>query len=199
MMRTETTTRTIYTFDELSDAAKEKARDWYREGIAGDSYWHEWIIEYAKTIGAILGIDIDDVYFSGFWSQGDGASFTGRYKYRKGWRKALRDHVGGNSLPALERIGEALQAAQKSTMYSGTARISTSGRYCHAWTMRFDCDVEYGNYGDFELTLSEALRDYANWTYRQLESEYYYQNSDEVVDESIKSIEYEFDKSGGIA
>lgn len=29
-MRTETVT--IYKFDELSDRAKEKARDWYREG-----------------------------------------------------------------------------------------------------------------------------------------------------------------------
>lgn len=198
-MRAETTTRTIYTFDELSEQAKEQARDWYREGMAGDSYWHECVIDDAKTIGTIFGIDIDNVYFSGFSCQGDGASFTGCYRYKKGWRKALRDYVGGNSLPALERIGEALQAAQKPTMYSGTARISTSGRYCHAWTMQFDCDVAYGNYGDFELTLSEALRDYANWTYRQLESDYNYQNSDEAVDESIKSNEYEFDESGGIA
>ncbi len=29
-MRIETTTRTLYTFDELSDSAKERAREWYR-------------------------------------------------------------------------------------------------------------------------------------------------------------------------
>ena len=35
----ETTTRTLYKFDELSDEAKEKARDWYREAGAGDQWW----------------------------------------------------------------------------------------------------------------------------------------------------------------
>lgn len=198
-MRTEITTRTIYTFDELSEQAKEKARDWYRECAVDNSFWYECAMDDAKTIGAILGIGIDQVYWSGFWSQGDGASFTGRYQYRKGWRKVLRAHVGGDSLPAMERIGEALQAAQKPTMYSGTASISTSGNYCHAWTMRFDCDVEYGDLGDFELVISEALRDYANWIYCQLESEYNYQTNDEAVEESIKSNGCEFDEQGRIA
>lgn len=198
-MRTETTTRTLYTFDELSEAAKEEAREWYRECNASDSFWSECVIEDATTIGAILGIDIENIYWSGFSSQGDGASFTGRYGYKKGWRKALRNYVGGDCLPVLERIGKALQAAQKPTMYSGTARISTSGNYCHAWTMRFDCEGEYGLLGDFELAISEALRDFANWVYRQLESEYDYQNSDETVDENIRANEYEFTENGEIA
>ena len=32
---------TVYQFDELSDAAKEKARDWYREASADDAFWQE--------------------------------------------------------------------------------------------------------------------------------------------------------------
>ena len=29
----------VYQFDELSDKAKEKARDWWREASAGDGYY----------------------------------------------------------------------------------------------------------------------------------------------------------------
>lgn len=41
---------TIYTFDELSDKAKEKARDWYREGALGYDWW-DTTYEDAETIG----------------------------------------------------------------------------------------------------------------------------------------------------
>jgi hypothetical protein len=40
------------------------------------------------------------------------------------------------------------------------------------------------------------MRDFADWIYRQLESEYDYANSDESVDENILCNEYEFDENG---
>ena len=59
-------------FDELSDEAKERAREWYRQGNCDDSFWSECTIDDAKEIGKYMGMNVDKVYFSGFWSQGDG-------------------------------------------------------------------------------------------------------------------------------
>ena len=45
------------------------------ENLMGDD-WHESIIEDIKAELEELGISEPDIQFSGFWSQGDGASFT---------------------------------------------------------------------------------------------------------------------------
>jgi hypothetical protein len=46
---------TVYTFDELSDAAREKARDWYREALAeyqrvrAPAFFHALELDYATA------------------------------------------------------------------------------------------------------------------------------------------------------
>ena len=47
-----------------------------------------------------------------------------------------------------------------------------------------------------EDAVTEALRDLARWLYRQLEREYEFLSSDEVVDEAITANEYTFTASG---
>jgi len=199
-MRTETTTRTLYTFDELSEQAQEKARDWYRNASADDSFWSECVIDDAKQAAALLGIDIDRAYFSGFWSQGDGACFEGRYKYRKDWKKALAAEYGGATRKALLEIGAELQAAQKPVFYTGTAETY---QHYHSACMRITADAaeRFSNDArdDFEENITDALRSFADWVYRQLESEYDYQNSAEAIDETIRANEYEFTENGAIA
>ena len=50
-MREETTTRTIYKYDELpTEQAKEKAREWYAQGMF-DYDWYDFVYEDAKKIG----------------------------------------------------------------------------------------------------------------------------------------------------
>jgi len=43
----------VYKFEELNEEAKEKAREWYREGIDNTYPW-EYINDDAKTIGLII-------------------------------------------------------------------------------------------------------------------------------------------------
>ncbi len=110
----------VFTFDELSDKAKERARDWYREASNRDNYWSENVLEDAQTIGAMLGIEFKTrayktvggkersepcIYWSGFWSQGDGASFEGRYSFHKGGLRQLRAHAPQDA--ELDRIAGA--------------------------------------------------------------------------------------------
>lgn len=54
-----TITLNIFDFDELSESAKERAREWYRDG-ALDYEWWDSIYEDAKSIGLKLtGFDLD--------------------------------------------------------------------------------------------------------------------------------------------
>jgi hypothetical protein len=69
----------VYTFDELSDEAKEKAREWYREGIDYpflEEFMNEFI--YDKLTEAGYMVDDLKVLYSLTYSQGDGVSFTAK-------------------------------------------------------------------------------------------------------------------------
>lgn len=98
-------THLLYQFEELSDRAKEKAREWYRS--CPDYDWWEFVYDDAISMAEILGIDIDyrhhaptkpgskgdkepKIWFSGFSSQGDGACWEGTYRYAKGALKKLQ-------------------------------------------------------------------------------------------------------------
>ena len=65
----------VYSFDELSKEAKEKALEELRYINVDYENWADDTIEQIKRIGSYLGIEIDQVLYSGFSSQGDGACF----------------------------------------------------------------------------------------------------------------------------
>lgn len=62
------------TFDQLSDRAKDHARSKY--GGVLDSHWSEHILDEWKAELEDMGFGRVVISFSGFYSQGDGASFT---------------------------------------------------------------------------------------------------------------------------
>ena len=183
----------LYQFDELSDSAKERAREWYRTTF--DYEWWDFVYDDAKEIGKILGIDISEIYFSGFWSQGDGAQFTGDYKYHKGASKEIRSYTNDEEL---HRIADDLQEIQRRNFYSITASVSHSGHYYHEYctTINVYDSREVDVSIDTEESIQELMRDYMRWIYRALEREYDYLTSDENIDEMMAANEYEFDENG---
>ena len=58
-MRQETTTRTLYLYDELSEKAKGKARDWYRNGALDYEWWEFTYADAARVGLEITGFDLD--------------------------------------------------------------------------------------------------------------------------------------------
>ena len=71
----ETREITVYAYAELSTQGKANAQHEYNQP---DEYWYEGIREAFIERGVERGFDIDDIQWSGFGSQGDGASWTGR-------------------------------------------------------------------------------------------------------------------------
>lgn len=193
-MRTETIS--VFKFAELTQPAKEKAREWFRAAGAGDDWWGA-VYDDAKTIAALMGIEIDQIGFSGFCSQGDGAHFTGTFGYAKGCAKAVAAHAGRDT--ELQRIAREWQALQAANFYQLNGKVSHSGRYQHAYCTDFEVyrgDTDASEYAD--EAVREVLRDLMNWIYARLEREYEWLNSDETVDENIEANEYEFTADGSI-
>ena len=193
-MRTETIS--IYTFDELSDTAKEKAREWYRNG-AFDYEWWDCTYEDAKTIANLLGIDIVDIWFSGFSCQGDGACFTGGYSYAKGSAKAVKDYAPQD--PELHAIADGLAALQRRYFYQLEASVKHSGHYNHSGCTQIDVtQADQSMYFEPECAqdLKDLLRNFMDWIYSRLEAEYYWLIEDEQVDDALIANDYEFTVDG---
>lgn len=190
---------TVYQYDELSDSAREKAREWYREASSGDPFWSECVLDDAKEIGALMGIQVEHIYYSGFSSQGDGACFEGRYAYEKGATRKVQEYAPKDC--DLHRIAMELQMLQRTNFYDLTASVKHAGRYCHEHSTDIFVDKPNSlHYMDQGCATAEALRDllrdFMRWIYKRLESEWEYQNSDEQVEEAIRANEYTFTEDG---
>lgn len=184
---------TVYKFDELSEDAKEKAREWWREG--GLNYeWYDSVEDDFKTIGKCLGINVTKIYFSGFSSQGDGACFEGSFSYEKGGVKKLMEYAPQDK--ELHRIAKELQQAQRVNFYQVYGTVKHRGHYYHKYETEFDLSRNDGESIANEEYFIELMRDLMDWLYHILEKEYEYLNSDEQVDETIMANEYGFTKEG---
>jgi hypothetical protein len=199
---------TAYKFSELSENAKEKARDWWRQHVFSDNNDWDCIYEDAATIADLMGIDLRQrrvelmngsirydpcIYFSGFSSQGDGACFEGTYRYRKGSVKAIKKHAPKDK--ELHRIVEELFDMQKRAKWTITATMEHRGHYNHSGCMVVGVDMDVR--GLIPVGgVTQCMRDFADWIYDQLRKEYEYQMSDEQVDETLIANEYEFDEDG---
>lgn len=205
-------------FAELSESAKDKARDAVRYCNVQDEWW-DAVYEDAVRMGALLGISISstrritskgrtydetDISFSGFSSQGDGASFEGDYRFNP---DALLNIQAETSDEELLRIAQELLLHQISRRICGlapfTATIKTPNHsYCHPGMMEVDVDVNSEDDNDEHNEVSGALendvtrlmRDFANWIYKNLEAEHDYLTSDEYIDQYL--IEEKFDEAG---
>ena len=124
---------TVYRLGELSDAAKDKARAWYREG-GFDYDWYDAVYEDFQRIAEILGLNLKTrtvrlmdggtrqepcIWFRGFWSQGDGACFESLYSYRKQAPHLIRAFAIPLKQDQAQRVG----VAEKGLLVGAQHRI----------------------------------------------------------------------------
>lgn len=171
-----------------------------------DHEWWDSVYDEFKCICEILGIDLDknEPSFSGFWSQGDGASWTGRYSAVKGLGKhreptydtapvKIREHAPEDEV--LHTIADELCLLAR-IYYPAYATVRRhDSRYSHEMTMCVSEIEPYDDDGEFadevtdalEEALLELFRDLAHWLYGTLEREHDYLTSDEAVAETLEA------------
>lgn len=196
----------LHTFSELSERSKERARSWWRAGP--NAFDDQATLVDIYTCAYVLGISLAErpnsrpslivrspaFYYSGFSSQGDGASFTGTYRYLSG---ALRDvQAYAPKDERLSAIAKRLQVVQRRNFYRLTAAVTQRGRYVHDQSMEILVSLSgdennQPSAADAE-EIQDCLRDFARWAYRQLEEDYNVQMSNAHVDDLLEANGYEF-------
>jgi hypothetical protein len=194
----------------LSPAAQKQARDWYRENCLDYEWWDSDYDHWKEKLSE-LGFTDADIKFSGFYSQGDGASFTA------GVTREFK-------LPAAaaSRIAEAMAVAKVQRRFKGLPAVvdlshevifritrDIHDRYVHPKTIRAEFSATYGDDMPEDLTemleawaeqlsqyLTSEARDLSDQIYRDLEAEWDDLNSDDTVAEAITGNKWHFDEDG---
>lgn len=214
---------TIYKWEELSQTAQEKAREWYLNGM--DYEWWEGVYEMAKEDGRELGFYIDKIYFSGFSSQGDGASWIGQVDVRQWLEEHEKDSIG---------LTAWCQLIQEGIITMHCKVVANNSHYCHESTMQFsdvwdetgmeddyemvlssifkgmtianlfdiiatDPDCRYKNVDDVTQAITESGKDFARHIYQRLREEYDYLCSDEMMLDHFNANDYHFTEEGVLA
>jgi len=195
----QTHTHTTYSFADLSDEAKAKALDACRnDSTEHGTEWWDGVYDDVKEVAKILGIEIENIWFSGFCSQGDGAQFVGSYWYAKGSAKAIREHAPKDE--ELHGIVDTLAKIQRPCFYGLYAYVTHRGHYQHE-----NCtDIDVRDTDDYTTRaipaddIAECLRDFMRWIYKRLEAEHEYLTSDDAVREHIECNEIEFNEDGTV-
>lgn len=188
----------VFTFAELSDDAKERAREWFRQGIEFDStnVIECTILDAAK----ILGITIDRprsrrTGYAVDWDTNPiGAAFVGSWRaadvkpgaIEKEWPRESVLHVIARDLEAV--------AAEFPDAYAdcdtGRGCFQRVEAYAEAGEDSDDCG------DDVAQLVVDSLTSFAHWMATTIAAEYEYQYSDECVDELIEANGYEFTENG---
>lgn len=191
----------VYKFSELSEKAKQVAIDQYKyDEFYPYDEWYDFVKSDFHEILELIGFYNIKSYFTGFCSQGDGASFTADYAYKVGCLKAIKNYAPNDT--ELYNIVKGIVSHQKDNGYKLECSITHSGSlYSHSNTMRFDWSKNGDSYFDWynnfvESEIEQLIKDLADWYYSKLNAEYDYLLSDECIIENIESNEYDFYESG---
>jgi hypothetical protein len=188
--------QTLYNINELSaDAQAIAHQNWcdIQCGFEDLDITRDDIIE----LGNCLGINIDQVFYNGFGSQGDGLCVTGDYEYKPTWKANIEAYAP--MAEQLFELGEALEKVNKEYCSFSVNITHGHGRYYHenSVDMDYSDDDLYEEIGENALNeVSDLLRKFMTYSYRLLENEYNYQNSMGYFIESSLANEYEYYQNG---
>lgn len=165
MSRIVTKATEIFSFQELSPKAQDKAIENFSQLQAETWSGQDTIDEYKIKLQE-LGFEGVEIHYSGFYSQGDGASFTAT---RFDIRKAMKASSIASYYKSFYTI------AKTQDIRGRVSRISS--HYYHENTVKV-IFPEYEGYNVQESDTADALTEYVRTLckelYRLLESDYHY-------------------------
>lgn len=215
-------------YEDLNDAAKEKAREWWKE-LEGETWGSDRAPDYYDdfiTCLGFLGIEVKintrvingrkldpreqrtvqepAFQWSGFWSQGDGFVLEGVWRAREVNANGLMEYAPQDQV--LHKLClDAVTIMLREPLGVATITTVSAGpglpymRLGETGTDRFDNDGdELPMDDDDQKAVKDLVERACDWCYDQLESNYEYDTGDEAAEEAIKANEYEFDEDGNI-
>lgn len=215
-MRTIIETKEVYTYDELSDSAKQAVKDWY---LTERSYFGDFDEMVTEDLRSIFGDNMLDVQYSLGYSQGDGLNIYGKINAKK-----ILDFMGSDVAGELsKKYSNVLSNDDKNKIRQwcdkyGDIHYDSVGiimvpknpyrySYCVSDMIEFadDWATELYYYGiedtDVLAKFEQACRDlfkelcnmYERWGY-----EYFYEIEDDEMSEICSANEWEFYKDGQV-
>lgn len=201
--------KTAYQYSELSDRAKERARDWWIGCMDANDL--DFVVDDFERVCEALGVslaykpvrlhgggtrDKPQVFWSLGYTQGDYASFEGSYGYAKGSAKAVRAYAPQDA--ELHGIADRLHEVQRKHFYRLEASIKPDGRGHYSGREVEVTSSETGNDASEEAReeIADCMRDLAAWLYDALRAEHEHQCSEEAIAEDMAANEYDFDEDG---
>lgn len=191
----------VYTFDELSKEAKERAIE--KNRYMNVEYWEWWhnVYDTFKEKYSDL-FEITNIYFSGFYSQGDGAMF----EYGGITDKLIDEFIAQLKFSPLRK-----KIVKDIFYFSGSGKHS--GHYYHERSCNHSTNVEhnyvvsmghYPNIDDvmddlqimFEAYVEERYIDLCQELYQSLQDEYEWHTSNEAIEERLIEYGWEFTEQG---
>jgi hypothetical protein len=212
---------TTYTYQQLTDEAKEKVKQWWCEhGIWDD--WYDDTYERFKEEGYALGFVIDKMSFTGFYSQGDGACWEGQIDVATWLKTHTEDSIARDAWCAL--IAEDFcnkhfsihfrghyshsntmtcvgwdwvdAHGEEDYLYLTKPSIFQGMHYKELHNLIRSTDFPYTDPNDIEQAGFESAKDYADELYKQLREEYEYLTSEESLIESCEANDWQFNEEG---
>lgn len=207
-MRTVAVEYEVYKYNELNDKAKEKVREWYLEGQEPFIF-----TDMCKDdLYNLFGKNNLDVQYSLSYCQGDGFNIYGKIDAEDIFN-CLEKHNGGTQLAEFEDM---LTEKEKKTILHyaeecGQIELPINNRYCYSLADYIDIYDEwettlvYADYRDINVDVLKKFeklvrgifrtlcKSYEKWGY-----EYFYEISEEDLEEICESNEYEFMEDGTV-
>ena len=189
-------TQKIYNYEELSEKAKERVKNEYREFFqeCSNDLFYEYFVEELRE----NGFESLKPRYSLGYSQGDGCSVTGKiYLNEVLENKDIMENFSKDEIRRLKYIYDCL--------YYSIEITSNSSYYCHEYTMDFNAYVECNSYTHSKVELlrevfeklENVVEDYFIALCNRMEEAGYEMIYDEEgLEEELMESDYEYYKDG---
>lgn len=176
-----TITINLYTFDEIGPEAQAKALKENTDMLVTDPYWDTPTLESWKDRLAELGYINPDISYTGFSSQGDGASFE-------------CEDIKHESPKELAGIEYTIEITRINNHHAHPNTVSVNVEPTDSW---LELTEEQKNaMAKLEQDTQEEARKLMREIYKDLENEYEFLQSEAVIKEFLQENEYTFEADG---
>lgn len=204
----------LYSIDELSKEAQERAFEKYQNFNVENDYWYDSEFDDFVAVCRTIGIKIptNGISFSGFWSQGDGSSFCSTIDIlplicgieQKTWKEYSLVDFKFKNFPCQNRILKLIRNGLISCDHHTKRPVKGN------W-ISFQSDYSFGRSWEKEYPnienelekldkwLEDCLTILNDYLYKSLQDTYEYLTGNEALKETFIANEYHFTEDGMMA